>query len=179
VPVDFSESSLNALDYALSLAKRLKTTVTLLHVLEGVYGEGFLDAPLRVRERTRAIADARLKLHLLAASRVDRRVPMECVVRHGLVEYEILRMAEDGSVHLIVIGGMTRNALSRLVGGSVTKDVIEESPCPVIVVPERAANFARDFDECRFQLASPGVRTGGTSVMMRGTSAPASAPSRH
>ena len=36
VPVDFSESSLNALDYALSLAKRLKTTVTLLHVLEGV-----------------------------------------------------------------------------------------------------------------------------------------------
>jgi nucleotide-binding universal stress UspA family protein len=132
---------LNALDYALALAKRLNATVTLLHVLEGVYGEGFLDSPVRARERTRAMEDARLRLHLLAASRMDRRVPMECVVRHGHVEYEIFRMAERRSAHLIVLAGITRSVLSRFVGGSVTKDVIETSPCPVIVVPERAGEL--------------------------------------
>jgi hypothetical protein len=56
VPVDFTESSLKALDYALSHAKRINATVTLLHVLEGVYGEAFLDSPVRIKERTRAIA---------------------------------------------------------------------------------------------------------------------------
>ena len=141
VPVDFTESSLKALDYAFSHAKRINATVTLLHVLEGVYGEGFLDSPVRLKERARAIEDARMKLNLLAASRIHRRVPMECVVRHGNVEYEIFRVAETGSVHLVVLGRKSRNALSRFVFGSVTKDVIETSPCPVIVVPERDGHF--------------------------------------
>ena len=143
VPVDFTESSLKALDYALSLARRLSARVTLLHVLDGVYGEGFMDSPARLKERARAIEDARLKLNLLAASRIDRRVPMECVVRHGNAEYEIFRFAEIGSVHLIVLGRKTRHALSRFVFGSVTKDVLETSPCPVIVVPDREGNRAR------------------------------------
>lgn len=143
VPVDFTESSLKALDYALSHAKRINAKVTLLHVLEGGYGEGILNSPVRLKERSRAIEAARMKLVLLAASRMDRRVPMECVVRHGNVEYEIFRVAETGSVHLIVLGRKNRNALSRMVFGSVTKDVIETSPCPVIVVPERDGNRAR------------------------------------
>jgi nucleotide-binding universal stress UspA family protein len=143
VPVDFTESSLKALDYALSHAKQLNATVTLLHVLAGVYGEGFMDSTVRTKERTRAIGDARFRLNLLAASRIDRRVPMECVVRRGNVGYEIFRFAETASVHLIVLGRKTRNSLSRYVFGSVTKDVIETSPCPVIVVPERDGNRAR------------------------------------
>jgi nucleotide-binding universal stress UspA family protein len=143
VPVDFTESSLKALDYALALAKRINARITILHVLDGVYGEGFVDSPVRLKERARAMADARLKLNLLAASRIDRRVPMECVVRHGNVEYEIFRFAEIGPVHLIVLGRKTRNALSRFVFGSVTKDVIETAPCPVVVVPESPENGAR------------------------------------
>jgi nucleotide-binding universal stress UspA family protein len=142
VPVDFTKSSLKALDYALSLAKRINAKITLLHVLDGVYGEGFVDSPVRLKERARAMADARFKLNLLAASRIDRRVPMECVVRHGNVEYEIFRFAEIGPVHLIVLGRKTRNALSRFVFGSVTKDVIETAPCPVVVVPESPDNGA-------------------------------------
>ncbi len=141
VPVDFTESSFKALDYALSLARRINARITLLHVLEGVYGESFSDSRVRLKERGRAIEDARLKLNLLAASRLDRRVPMECVVRHGTVEYEIFRFAELGAVHLIVLGRKTRNALSRFVLGSVTEDVIETSPCPVVVVPEREKHF--------------------------------------
>jgi nucleotide-binding universal stress UspA family protein len=142
VPVDFTESSLKALDYALSLAKRLHATVTLLHVVDGLYGEGFLDATARLRARAREIADARLKLNLLAASRIHRRVPMECVVRHGNVENEIFRFAETGSVYLVVLGRKVRNAFSRLMFGSVTKEVIETSACAVVVVPESGNKLA-------------------------------------
>lgn len=147
VPVDFTESSLKALDYALAHAKRINATVTLLHVLDGMYGEGFIDSSVRTRERARAMGDARFRLNLLAASRIDRRVPMACVVKDGNVEYEILRFAETASVHLIVLGRKNRNVLSRFVFGSVTKDVVETSPYPVIVVPEHDHHRARRKEE--------------------------------
>jgi nucleotide-binding universal stress UspA family protein len=146
VPIDFTESSLKALDYALSLAGRLNASVTLLHIVEGMYGDGFVDTAALLKARARAIEDARMKLNLLAASRMDRRVPMECVVRHGNVEYEIFRFAESAPVHLIVLGRKTRNALSRFIFGSVTKDVVETSPRPVIVVPERRENVTNSTE---------------------------------
>lgn len=142
VPIDFTGSSLKALDYALLLAKRLNATVTLLHVLESLYGEGFLDASARLKARSSALADARLKLNLLAASRLHWRVPLECVVRHGHVEYEIFRYAEAASVHLVVLGRKVRHTLSRFVFGSVTARVMETAPCAVVVVPEREGSLA-------------------------------------
>lgn len=136
VPVDFTESSVKALDYALSLAKRLNSSVTLLHIVDGMYGDGFVDSAAQLKARAKAIQDAKLKLTLLAASRMQHRVPMECVVRHGNVEYEIFRFAEIAPVHLIVLGRRARTALSRWVFGSVSKELLETSPCAVVVVPE-------------------------------------------
>ncbi len=144
VPVDFTESSVTALDYGLLLAKRLNASMTLLHVVDSMHGEGFVDSPARLSARARAIEDARLKLHLLAASKMDRRVPMECVVRHGSVEYEILRFAEIAPAHLIVLGRKARTALSRLVFGSVTREVLDTCSCAVVVVPESRVKAANE-----------------------------------
>lgn len=140
---------MKALDYALSVARRHNATVTLFHVLEGAYGDGLLDSSVRAKERTRAIEDARMKLHLLAATRMGRGVPMECVVKDGNAEFEILRFAEIAPARLIVLGRKTRNALSRFIFGSVTKGVIETSPCPVVVVPDRESNAARKTPRVR------------------------------
>lgn len=137
VAVDFSEVSTKALDYAVSLARRMDAKVMLFHVLDGNYGEAFLESSARLRERARAAEHARRKLAHLAASWKDRRVPMECMVRRGNPEYEICRLAEAGLVHLIVLGRKRRSAVSRLVLGSVISAVIELAPCPVVVVPDR------------------------------------------
>jgi nucleotide-binding universal stress UspA family protein len=139
VPVDLSETSAGSLDYALTLARRLNASVTLLHVIEGMYGEGFVDSAARMKSRGRAIEDARLKLNLLAASRAHHRVPIESVVRHGQVKYEIFRFAEVGPVHLIVLARKLRPLLSRWVFGSVTNDVVDVAPCAVVVLPGREA----------------------------------------
>jgi nucleotide-binding universal stress UspA family protein len=53
----------------------------------------------------------------------------------------------DAQVHLIVLGRKNRNVLSRFVFGSVTKDVVETSPYPVIVVPEHDHHRARRKEE--------------------------------
>jgi nucleotide-binding universal stress UspA family protein len=137
VPVDFSEASMKALDYAVSLARRMNAKVMLLHVLDGSYGEVFLDPSVRLRERARATEHARKKLTRMTALREDRRVPMESVVRRGNVEYEICRLAEAGLADLIVLGRKRRSVIGRLLLGSVIRAVMELAPCPVVVVPER------------------------------------------
>ena len=135
VPVDFTESSHRALDYALLLADCIGASIVLLHVVERIYAEGFLDTPAKRNVRMEAHRGAREKLDAVAESKSDRLVPIRHVVHHGVPEYEILRLAESMDVNLIVLGRPPRNPLSRLVFGSVTRAVVDAAPCPVVVVP--------------------------------------------
>ena len=134
VPIDFTETSHKALDYALSMAAKLNRSVTLVHVLERSYGEGFLDADQKEDIRAKARLDSRIKLNALAQRKHISDVPVACIVSDGLPEYEILRIAEDLKVELIILGRQNRSPLSRLIFGSVTADVVDAAACPVLVV---------------------------------------------
>jgi len=134
VPVDFTALSHRALDYALLLADCLRASIVLLHVVERIYAEGFLDTPAKRSVRTEADRRAMEKLDAVAESKSDRLVPISRVVGHGVPEYEILRLVESMDVDLIVLGRPPRNPLSRLVFGSVTRAVVDTAPCPVLVV---------------------------------------------
>ena len=135
VPVDFTESSQSAFDYALPLAESLQASIVLLHVVDRIYAEGFLDTPAKRNVRMEAQRGAREKLDAVAKSKSDRLVPISRVVRHGVPECEILRLVENMDVDMIVLGHQRRNPLSRLILGSVTREVVDTAPCPVVVVP--------------------------------------------
>ena len=136
VPVDFTESSHRALDYALPLAECLQASIVVLHVVDRFYAEGFLDTPAKHSVRTEAHRRAREKLDRMVEVKSNRFVPIRRVVRHGVPKYEILRLAESMDADLIVLGRPLRNPLSRLVFGSVTRAVVDAAPCPVVIVPE-------------------------------------------
>ena len=124
VPVDFTESSHKAFDFALLLADRLRASIVLVHVVERIYAEGFLDTPAKRNVRTEAHRRAREKLDAVAESKSDHLVPIRHVVRHGVPKYEILRLAESMDVDLIILGRPPRNPLSRLVFGSVAAPLL-------------------------------------------------------
>jgi nucleotide-binding universal stress UspA family protein len=139
VPVDFTESSNRALDYALLFADCLGASIVLLHVVERIYAEGFLDTPAKHNVRMEAHRRAREKLNAVAESKSDRLVPIRHVVRHGVPEHEILWLVERVGVDLIVLGRPSRNSLSRLIFGSVTRAVVDTAPCPVLVVDSKVS----------------------------------------
>jgi nucleotide-binding universal stress UspA family protein len=103
VPVDFTESSHKALDFALLLADRLRASIVLVHVVERIYAEGFLDTPAKRNVRTEAHRRAREELDAVAESKSDHLVPIRHVVRHGVPKYEILRLAESMDVDLFIL----------------------------------------------------------------------------
>jgi len=136
-PVDFSDESMRALDYALSLAKEADARIVLLHVVEG-----FTDTPyanelsnLSVREYYEQI-EADAAKQLAAAVPDEARTwarPVERVIK-GRAYREILKMAQDERVELIVMGVRGRGAVDRFILGSNTDHVIRGAACPVLTL---------------------------------------------
>ena len=136
-PVDFAESSLDALAYAINLAQEAHAQLTLLHVVE--FSPALREVPLmpvpdlsRVREA--AVADARRRLHTLIPESARTYCTVETAIVEGRAYRDILRYATEGQSDLIVMGVHGRSALDLLVFGSTTHYVIRASACPVLIV---------------------------------------------
>jgi nucleotide-binding universal stress UspA family protein len=61
--------------------------------------------------------------------------PVEVVVTEGDVAEAISRIAAERAADFLVVGTKGRGALSRLVLGDTTHDILRRTPCPVVVVP--------------------------------------------
>jgi len=135
-PVDFSASSVAAARYALALAGERGATLTLLHVVEWpVENEhatrlaGF-DVPEYRRYLER---DALDRLRCLAGE-ADTAHDVETRIAGGRPWREILRVVEDRSADLVVMGVRGRSALDLVLFGSTTHHVVRGAGCPVLVV---------------------------------------------
>lgn len=135
-PVDFSDASTRALEYALSFAKEADARLVLLHVVEP-FPEQLQAASIAHLER-----DDRVRLVEETTRLVAQAVPEqarawcnpEIHVAFGKASQEIVRMAADCSADLIVLGVHGRGAIDRWIFGSTTPRVIRESASPVLTV---------------------------------------------
>ena len=133
VPVDFSDCSLDALEYAAVVAQQAKASLMLLHVLEPVsYGLDFTLGHSRTREQVRETWTKRLEE--LAASLRVRQVPVESQLRGGLPSDSILDSARTLPCDLIVMGTHGRRGISHAFSGSVAEAVLRKALCPVLTV---------------------------------------------
>jgi len=135
--VDFSDSSLDALAYAINIAEEADARLTLLHVVEipPVLSQepAALDIDLpRIREA--APADARRRLHELIPAQARTYCTVETAVVAGRAHQEILRQAGERQSDLVVMGVHGRGVVDRLLFGSTTHHVVRAATCPVLVV---------------------------------------------
>jgi|Deesub1362A_J573_1020465.scaffolds.fasta_scaffold00004_372 nucleotide-binding universal stress UspA family protein len=61
------------------------------------------------------------------------RTSVRTVIREGHPAEEILKVAEEEDVELIILGYSGRKGINRLIAGSVTKDVEKNAKVPVLV----------------------------------------------
>jgi nucleotide-binding universal stress UspA family protein len=129
VPIDFSETSLAALNYAVTLAEEFGAQIRLFHVLEspGIFSKG--DAA------TAHYAEImRKRLAQLAGDRIGGRVPVAVQVRIGRAHKLICDTAQKLRCDLVVIGTHGFTGLKHLLLGSTAERVIRHAPCSVLVV---------------------------------------------
>jgi nucleotide-binding universal stress UspA family protein len=148
-PVDFSEFSAKAYDYACSLARHYEAKLLLAHVVSLVgatYPNAMLPDGAVASIYSNLTADAEKRLQEMAQERSSDGLKCEFVVQKGFVPGTILALAEEHSADLIVMGTHGRRGWDRLMIGSVTESVLRKARCPVLAVRKPAHDFIGSQD---------------------------------
>jgi nucleotide-binding universal stress UspA family protein len=134
VPTDFSESARLALRYGISFAREYGAELTLLHVVETVavgYASDLFPVPMA--EVFQEIAGyARGELGKLAEQARAEGVKVVEKVVQGKPAGEILRVAREDTIDVIVLGTHGKGVLDHALFGSTTERVVRKAPCPVL-----------------------------------------------
>jgi nucleotide-binding universal stress UspA family protein len=129
VPTDFSTASDAALPHAEALAKQKSASLLLLHVEEPplAYGGGELYYGLPEPNSERI-------LKMLEDVRpADPTVAFTHRLTMGDPAAEIVRIAGEEGVEMIVLGTHGRSGMTRMLMGSVAETVVRRASCPVLV----------------------------------------------
>jgi nucleotide-binding universal stress UspA family protein len=133
VPIDFSDCSLDALEYATEVAKQFSASLRILHVLEPAsYGIDFTTSNSAERDRIRDRVHSNME-RLVPAIR-PTGLTVDTAQRGGIPWESILLTAQESMSDLIVMGTHGRRGISHIVKGSVAEAVLRRSACPVLTV---------------------------------------------
>ena len=138
VAVDFSDGSRAALRYAAQLASPFNAAVTVLNVVEvnnGWLKIGANEFPVldeQLRESTR------LRLADFTRENGGAR-SWQCLTRLGKPVEEIVRIAAELEVDVVLIATRGLTGLKHAAIGSTAEAVVRRAPCAVWIVPTRNA----------------------------------------
>ena len=137
-PTDFSEDSYRAIEYGVRFARLSDALLLLAHIIHVPSGELYQSVrpTLNFEE---AKARARGVLEEIRQQRTGGYAHCELVVEIGDPYEQLLAIARQRNVDLIVTATHGRSGLEHLVMGSVAEKVIRHAPCPVFVVRRGAA----------------------------------------
>ncbi len=140
LPTDGSECSRQAMAYALYFAKQCGAQIVGLHVTrqrwdrqgeqrssesdQGVVQKIRRDDEEEERRILQEVADAAAQLGVAVETRLVTGSPSE----------EIVRIAKERLVDLIILGTHGRTGISHFFLGSVAEKVVRWAPCPVLTV---------------------------------------------
>ncbi len=133
VPVDFSDCSLDALEYAAIVAGQEKASIHLLHVLEPVsYGLDF--TLVHAEERAQQHERLTKRLQDLSEALSVSGISATARLRGGVPVDSILDELKRSQADMIVMGTHGRRGLSHMMAGSVAESILRLTQCPVLTV---------------------------------------------
>jgi len=138
LPTDFSGCANYALPYAAAIARATGATIICLHVVEPIVpavGYSGLAEPLPIADISEQLEDsAERELPQLAECDDFNGLEVEEEIVHGDPAAEIVRVAGEREVDLIVVSSHGRTGLGRIIFGSTAEAVVRHAICPVLVV---------------------------------------------
>lgn len=173
VPVDYSEYSNTACNYALKLACKHKAEIKLFHTyyspsldLIGLSGATETQTQLRGQVISELEETEKKTAEELVDSLQNKcsamSMPHSLLSYHivpGIPEDEILKFSKEYKPDIVIMGTRGKNKTSSIIG-SVTEKVIEKLPFPVLAIPEdykieqesdlRGIMYITNFDESDF-----------------------------
>lgn len=134
VPIDFSENSIKALEFAIFMADKKHAKITLVHVMEVIYDFASQAATALDSMYT----DGEKMLEKLIEKYKASGVEMDYKIVDGVASISVARIAEEIEATLIVMGTQGASGIKKALIGTTTVNLIREANCPVLVIPAQA-----------------------------------------
>ena len=132
-PVDFSETSLKALEHAIFMAKVFEAKLSLIHVLEVLNYANEMNIPLIdnelssvIRKRLDDLADS---IHLNHGI-----IKPQVILNSGNIAETIVNTAEDIEADIILMGTHGASGWKEFLIGSNAYKVVTKASCPVLTI---------------------------------------------
>ncbi|NIM02169.1 MAG: universal stress protein [Acidobacteria bacterium] len=137
VTTDLSDAAAVALHHGVELAEKLGSKLIVAFVVDDLPPmiAAHTRDPEELLERHRKHASQELEKHLaehLAGQTV------ETVIRQGVAHKEIVALAQERGVDLIVMSMHGHGFLAHALAGSTAERVLHLAPCGVLVIPQRS-----------------------------------------
>ncbi len=142
-PVDFSDASRKAVQYAKEFASSMGSVVHLLNVVEP--RPMAVDITLNyvpLEEDFEQAAEEDLQIIVQEFQLAGLKV--ESSIEIGNPSDVILDKSQDLDVNLLIMGSHGKKGLSRLIMGSVAETVVRKANCPVLIVKAEEKEFIGD-----------------------------------
>jgi nucleotide-binding universal stress UspA family protein/predicted transcriptional regulator len=136
-PIDFHDSSLNALDTAAQIARQNDGVVFVLHVVPMIIQPTAMPVFVDMYKGQQEVAQAALNE---IAQKHLTRVKYELLSPMGEPLPTVLKAERDTCADLVVLATHGRRGFSHFFLGSVAELVVRESTCPVLIVRLKAEN---------------------------------------
>lgn len=159
LPTDFTRLADHAAAYARQLAEMWGAELHILHVAEPVAAA--LPTPETGGAAMMVLpneADLEAALgRFIAAHLRGVQVPVVSAVLQGSRVTMVTSYAKEKGIDLIVIGTHARGVVQRIIFGSMSKSVLENAHCPVLMVPLAAEADVAEGAERQGQTLADGV----------------------
>jgi nucleotide-binding universal stress UspA family protein len=134
-PIDFERDSMDALELACRLAQQNSATICLLTVVAIPPPAATALPPVPIFPDAEFEAESLRRLEAIAREKLaGAGVSHKPFVASGNAPHEILDLAAEQKVDLIVMGTHGRTGVKHFLLGSVAERVVRESPVPVLTI---------------------------------------------
>ncbi len=136
VPVDFSSTSNKAFIFAREMVDCWEGQIHLVHILDTDFLSGAVHITIEPLDESVAKWRKRVeeKLKSVYHNEDGSQLTGEIHIREGKPHEEILKLAKELDVDMIVIGSHGRTGLERAIFGSVAERVTRMADVPVLVI---------------------------------------------
>lgn len=168
VPLNFSDYSLNALNFALTLAEEFPAEISVLHCFtdyisleeteQDTESQGY--TPLLTREEIKQKdAETQQKLQQLISHKVqkmsslqEKNIRLIYRFEYGYPEDIIPKISNEEIYDVVIMGTKTKGETIKEALGSVTSDVIQRVTAPVLAVPAHSVIDLKKHGKVLFLL---------------------------
>ena len=140
VLVDFSKPSERAVRYGITVGRGMEARLYFLHMinrrmidaLHDMSGKGYKGEFLKALRKL--MEDREKDLREVVPADLVEGMEVEFLIRKGEPADEVINVAKELSIDLIVVGSQGHTAGESETIGSVAQHVLQHAPCPVLLV---------------------------------------------